>query len=231
MLVVLLIVVIVASVVLSILTAKKQKLKIVFLSVALVAAIVVGYFLIVNVMRPINFQNEKNLRYNKVVDKLKDIRKAQESFKRVHRRYTASFDTLTAFIKDGKIPVVKKVGSMSDSLAKAQGKVKRDTLFLSAFEETFPKGCNLDSLSYIPFSKDKEFRMGSKKLKTSGTTIEVCEVRAFYRDFLFDLDEVELNTFLSKEKKKEKYKNDEFLGLKFGSMTEANNNTGNWESL
>ena len=72
--------------------------------VLLLAAIVVlVYFIYTGVMKPINFDKAQEARYEKVIQKLKDIRTAQVAYKAVYGKYTGSFDTLIHFIKDIKV--------------------------------------------------------------------------------------------------------------------------------
>ena len=50
---------------------------------------------------PINFNKTKNERYAKVINRLKDIRKAQIAHKDVKGTYANNFDSLIQFIDNG----------------------------------------------------------------------------------------------------------------------------------
>jgi hypothetical protein len=77
-------------------------------------------------MQPVRFNKEVEARKKVAVQRLKDIRELQVAFKGVNDRFTASFDTLKQFYKDGQMVVLMQVGSKDDSLAVAHtNEVKR----------------------------------------------------------------------------------------------------------
>ena len=45
----------------------------------------------------------------KLIEQLKDIRKAQNAYKDVNNKYTGSFDTLISFIKSDSMPMIKSI--------------------------------------------------------------------------------------------------------------------------
>lgn len=51
-----------------------------------------------------------------VTQRLKDIRKAQIAYNREHGRYTDNFDTLLHFLNEGEITLIKRLGSLPDSV-------------------------------------------------------------------------------------------------------------------
>ena len=63
-----------------------------------VIIVVLGYFAVEMVMSSIRFQNQTAARKAVVIERVKDIRAAQRSFKQVNQRYTSSFDTLIHFV-------------------------------------------------------------------------------------------------------------------------------------
>ena len=60
------------------------------------AAVVVllGYLLVDSIMKPIRFERAKDVRYQATIERLKEIRTAQEAYRSVYHRYTGNFDTL-----------------------------------------------------------------------------------------------------------------------------------------
>ena len=52
-----------------------------------------------------------------VVQRLKDIRKAQIAYNREHGKYTDNFDSLLHFLKEGELTLIKRLGSLPDSIA------------------------------------------------------------------------------------------------------------------
>lgn len=87
--------------------------------VAIMVAIGAGIFayMDVDVIRSELRENRKIEKVSKhTIQRLKDIRKAQIAFNREHGKYTDNFDTLLDFLKNGEISLVKRLGSLPDSV-------------------------------------------------------------------------------------------------------------------
>jgi hypothetical protein len=184
--------------------------------------ILLAYLIYSGIMKPIDFKTEKELRYAKTIERLKDIRTAQVAYKSVYQKYTGSFDTLINFIKYDSFPVEYKIGSLDDSIAVAKGLVFRDTIYVPVVDSVFPKGYHIDSLRYIPFTRNIEFSLLAGNITTgSKVLVQVFEASALNFDILNGMDRqlvVNLNDVAK-----------EFKGLRVGNIKEANNNAGNWE--
>ena len=184
--------------------------------------IVLTYFIYTGIMKPINFQQEKDTRYAKVVERLKDIRTAQVAYRSVYSKYTGSFDTLINFVKHDSFPVEYAEGSLDDSLAVAKGLIVRRTIYVPVQDSIFPKGYPIDSLRYVPYTDGIEFNLQAGEITTaSKVTVQVFEASALNFDILNGLDRqliINLND-LAKD----------FKGLRVANIEEANNNAGNWE--
>jgi len=185
-----------------------------------IAALV--YFIYTGVMKPIDFDREQEARYEKVIQRLKDIRTAQVAYKSVYGNYTGSFDTLINFVKTDSFPVLYAEGSLDDSLAVMQGKIVRDTIYIMVRDSIFDKGYPFDSLRYVPFAPTgTEFEMQADKIMTaSKVEVPVFQATARNFDILTGMDRqliINLNDLT------------DFPGLKVGDISEANNNAGNWE--
>jgi hypothetical protein len=204
-------------------------------------------------MGPIHFAEQKQVRDNAVIARLIDIRKAQQEYRIQNKQqYTASFDTLIDFVKQGKIPFVSKEGVLSDKQledgltekkamaiiekARKTGKwdevtksgldnFKRDTFWVAVIDTIYPKGYNADSLRYVPFGDGKQFEMNtSSQMAKSGAPIYLLEVRTPYQVYLDGLDEQEIVNIIDLQTKLNRYP-----GLMVGSLDTPNNNAGNWE--
>lgn len=139
----------------------------------LLAAVIIflGYQCYNSIMVPQKFKEIKELRYEKIIERLKDIRTAQEAYKGSFGRYTGSFDTLIQFIKFDSIKVVRSVGTLSDDQLEAgmteaeaikQGIILRDTVKVNALENVFNKDYQIDNIRYVPFTEKKhQFKMGA----------------------------------------------------------------------
>ncbi len=205
------------------------------IQIALVIAIIaLGYFCVESINRPIRFIKHQKIRSNAVIKNLKDIRTAEVAFKSVHDRFTGSFDTLINFVKNDSLKLVKKEGSLSDSLVEAGwteekalslGMIKRDTILVSVLDSLFGKRYRIDSLRYVPFTDGEEFVLGSGIVETgSGVKVHVFEAKVHNNVYMNGLEQQEIDNMSDKTLKLERYP-----GLKVGSLTETNNNAGNWE--
>jgi len=183
--------------------------------------VALAYFIYSGVMKPINFDKEKISRYEEVVQRLKDIRTAQVSYKSVYGKYTSSFDTLIHFVKEDSFPVEYAEGSLDDSLAVAMGLIIRDTFYVQVIDSIFHSKYPVDSLRFVPFTQGIQFEMESGAIMTaSKVEVQVFVASALNFDILNGMDRqliINLNDFK------------EFPGLKVGDIEEANNNAGNWE--
>ena len=208
----------------------------IFKLILVAVSIVLGYLCVQSILIPIKFNEEKSFREKVVIARLADIRRAQVEYRTAKGVYTNSFDTLIAFVRQGKAPIILKEGSLTDKQLEAgltekeavrQGIIKRDTTYVSILESLFGKNYPIDSIRYVPFSNPlTEFEMEKGEL-TSGAaaiSVKVVEVRTPYTVYLNGLTRQEIINIVETQEKMNKYP-----GLKFGSVTEANNNAGNWE--
>ena len=200
-------------------------MKTVYQILLLIAIVVLSYFVYESIMNPIRFKNEKDKRYEKTIERLKDIRTAQLAYRSENKKFTGSFDTLINFVKFDSFKIVRQIGSYDDSAAVAKGLVSRDTVRVCVLDSIFNKNYPLDSLRFAPYTNGVNFDMAAGKLKTgSGLIIQVFEAKIHNDILLKGLDrqlivnENDLRTKLER-----------FPGLQVGSLTEATNNAGNWE--
>ncbi len=200
-----------------------------------IVIIALGYWCVESIQKPIRFQEAHAKRQDANVEKLMYTRDAQVAYKSVYNKYTGSFDTLINFIKSDSLPLVKKEGSLTDSMleagitevkALALGIIKRDTIKVSVKDSLFPAGYPIDSLPFIPYLDGKEkFQMGAGVVETgSGVKVNVFEAKVHNNIYLKGLEKQEIINLNDKTQKLERYP-----GLKVGSLEEANNNAGNWE--
>lgn len=174
----------------------------------IVAIVVIAYFIYESIAKPIRFKEEKDKRYAKVIDRLKDIRTAQLAYFEKFSRYTSSFDSLISFIKLDSLPIVMAIGNVPDTMTEEQALkanlIRRDTINVAVRDTIFPKTFIADSIKYIPFTKQAMFQMQVGEIMT-GSKIKVKVFEAVDTQ-PFDPTDV----------------------LKVGSLTEATT-TGNWE--
>lgn len=221
----------------------------------ILAACVVGllYLCYGSIMGPIQFNKEKDAREELIKARLIDIRKAQVEYRGLHGgRYTDSFDSLIAFVKEAKLPFVRKEGVLSDDqleagltedkamamISKAKRtnnwkeveaaglmNFKRDTIWVAMVDTIFGGKYNADSIRYVPFGNGATFEMAIKEDSTkSGARFYLFEAKTPYTAYLSDLNQQELNNLIDTQTKLSR-----FPGLKVGDIEIPNNNAGNWE--
>ncbi|HOW32401.1 MAG TPA: hypothetical protein PLP88_12625 [Bacteroidales bacterium] len=193
------------------------------LKIILALVIVVLAFLIYrSINTPVKFKSELSARGDVVIDKLKDIRTAEQLYKHLNKRYTASFDTLVQFIRSGKIPVVKIIPDPKDTTFT---RTINDTIgFVSIFDSIYAKKAyKIEELNLVPYSNGEKFNLLAGQIDKGGVKVSVFEASApleFYSKGL--------NNQLVINLKKEMEDKNKFPGLKVGSMLDASTD-GNWE--
>jgi len=203
--------------------------------ILVIAVLILSYFIYDSIQQPIRFNKEQQSRYDDAIVRLKDIRTAQIAFKDVYGMYTGSFDTLVNFLNTGNFKVVKMIGSIPDSLLDAGMDEKqalklklisRDTIEVNVKDSLF-KNTNfvVDSLRFVPHSGGKQFELAKGEVTTgSKVVVQVFEAKV-HNDVL--LNGLEKQLIINFNDYREKYAG--YPGLRVGSLTEANNNAGNWE--
>lgn len=207
-------------------------MKKVFQLLLLVVIVGLGYLLFREFATPMEFQNIQKQRDTEVVNRLKDIRQAQRAYRQVYQKFTPSMDTLINFVMSDSMIYERAVGSADDSLAVAQGRVRREQ-FKMPVRDTVFSGRNLtnaqiEDFRNIPYGNGQKIIMDAGTLETgSGVVIQVFEAKAPYKAYLtVEGYEQELVNLIDQRKALNKYP-----GMRVGSMTEATNEAGNWEQL
>ena len=197
--------------------------------------IVLAWFLIESIMKPIRFNKEKDARETAIKERLIDIRTAQEAFKSVKGYYTGSFDTLITFLKTDSLPLVFRRGSLTDEMiaegitsereAVKKGLISRDTSYIPVRDSIFDRGYPIDQLRYVPGMEKTEFQMSAAKVMTTSLVlVNVFEAYVLNDVFLSDLDRQLVVNYND-----QRTKITGFPGMKVGDVRVPNNNAGNWE--
>ena len=204
------------------------------LKILLAAAVVLlVYMCYKSVTGPIEYDDQKTIRDNAIIARLIEIRKAQIEYKNMYKTHAGSFDDLEKFLNTDKLPFLIKEGVLTDEQlekgmtekeAVKKGLIRRDTIWVLAKDTLFGASYNADDLANVPGTSVK-FSMDTATLTSgSGYTVKVFEAGVKYDDYLGDLDKQLVVNLKDKAEKLEKYP-----GLRVGSLTEINNNAGNWE--
>lgn len=218
----------------------------IILQIVLAAVIIfLGYKCYESIMIPQRFQEIKKQRYERIIDRLKDIRTAQDAYKGVYGIYTHSLDTLINFMKYDSVTIVRQIGSLTDDQieqgiteeeAIKKGWIIRENIKVNALEDALNndrllslKNSSIDNLQVVPFTQGKyKFRMGADIYVTdSGVQVPIFEAWISNDEIFADMKE-EYDEQI-KEENGERLRLKKYPGLKVGSLKEANNNVGNWE--
>jgi hypothetical protein len=190
--------------------------------VLLLVIIVLAYLVYQSVNKPLKFNAEKDKREAVVIQDLKDIRSGQLIYKKMHNKYASDFDTLLTFLREGEIPIVKKVPDPEDTTFT---RTINDTIgYIVVADSLYGTRPNfkLDSLAYIPGS-GVMYTLDAGEVVKGGLNVHVFEASAPYNDILKGLEKQMIVNLI-----KARNDIDRFPGLKVGSMLEPSTD-GNWE--
>lgn len=210
-----------------------KKLFQIILAVAIVGLVYVIY---VQISTPIRFDKETKAKKAQVIDSIKDIRTAQRAFKSKYQHFTASFDSLSAFVLTDTLELERKIVDEDDSAAmamlKKSGKKNIEKFKIAVIDTIFaPKKVtrqDVENFRFIPGTGNKaQFIMEAGIITTeSKVVIPVVECRAPYKAFL---DTVAYRQEVINLIDEEQNNFNRYPGVKFGSMDSGNNEAGNWE--
>jgi hypothetical protein len=173
-----------------------------------------AYFLVSGIANDI--EQEKVIRSveAKVINKLMQIREAQQAYRSVNGAFTSDWDKLVNFVDTGVLYITERKETViqldygADSISveiDTLGSVQvKDSLYSSDFQ--------VDRLPYVPDS-DKKFLIWADKINKSGVMVDVIEI--------VDPDPVDPTRNEENEIKNRK-------PLRFGSRTDVTT-AGNWE--
>ena len=232
----------------------------VLVKVFLVAAIGLLVFLCwKSIQGPIDFNKHREIRDRAVINRLIDIRTAQVAFREIEGAYTANFDSLINFVKNGKVALLEKHGDLTEEQMEAgmtetkamniirSGKVAeikkaglwndetnspqlaRDSIFVSVLENRYANRRN--------FSPDSlryvPYGNGAQFELATDTlsTSSGFNINVFEAKtpYITYLGDLNKNELNLLIENVRSLPGERYVGLRVGSITTANNNAGNWE--
>ncbi|MDO9261244.1 MAG: hypothetical protein Q7U08_04835 [Flavobacteriaceae bacterium] len=179
------------------------------------------------IMSPINFNQEKEKRYKKVINNLKMIRDAQVAFYQVKGRYTDNEQELISFVENGKFPlteskyIVQKKNIGGGIVVDVDVKVT-DTIGYEEVKKSF-EGRDYKNMFTVPGTKAKFTTALGMVEKVTGLMSPVFEVKVDKAIVLYGMD----NSLVRQEK--EAFGGEQVRGpfVSVGSLEEVSTN-GNW---
>ena len=208
-----------------------SKYKRIIESVLWVLIFVFAYQVYNSINAPIKFNEVKNERYLKVIDKLKDIRNAQIAYKSVNGVYADNFDGLIKFIDTAQYTLIQKRDSSFMKYDRVyridmlQEIVVIDTLgFASVKDSLFGDSNRYKAMAEVPIEGvDETFSIKADVIDKNGYNVPVFEVRISKDALLYDQNK----DLLKQEKALMSVDGVNGPDLVLGSMTEVSTN-GNW---
>jgi len=191
--------------------------------VLLLAVIFLAYSLYEIIQEPIRFEKIKNKRYDKIKERLEEIRDVQKAYRAEYNEFAGDFNTLIAFVDTGKQTIIERKDSTFTYYDKVYLKDReKDTIITRVLgyrnikETLFDKNFDPEVLRYIPLTERKEFSMQADKLTVNDVIVPVFEARAENKDIFADIWK-KYEDFIEKD-----------YALKVGSLTEPTL-SGNWK--
>ena len=205
------------------------------LKILLLAAIgTLFYMCVQSIMSSVTFIDENERRTKIIAERLVAIRNAQIGYRNMYQTYAGSFADLQKFLNSDSIPFLIKEGELTDEQLKAgmtekqaieKGIIRRDTTWVLAKDTLLDRGFDVGKIGLVPEFEHYSFHLDTATLVSpSGYQIPVFEASVPYDIYLGDLDKEELVNLKDKTTKLKR-----FNGLRVGSVSEINNNAGNWE--
>lgn len=200
-----------------------------------IASIFFAYKIYDAISGPIRFNQVKNERYAKVIDRMKDIRKAQIAHKDVKGVYANNFDSLVKFIDEGIFTLVEKRDSSyleydrTYRIDMLREVVVVDTLgFVPVKDSLFRESDQYKQMAFVPIQgiQDSMFKIKAEVINKNGYKVPVFEVKISKNTLLFDQNE----DFVKQENETVSVDGVNGPEIVLGSLTNVSTN-GNWPTI
>ena len=200
-----------------------------------IASIFFAYKIYDSISGPIRFNQVKNERYAKVIDRMKDIRTAQIAHKDVNGFYANNFDSLVKFIDEGIFTLIEKRDSSyleydrTYRIDMLREVIVTDTLgFVPVKDSLFKNTNRYEKMAYIPIEgvEDSTFQIKSQVINKNGYNVPVFEVKISKNTILYDQDE----DFVKQENETISVDGVNGPEIVLGSLTNVSTN-GNWPTI
>ncbi|MFZ9056845.1 MAG: hypothetical protein EBT72_00330 [Flavobacteriia bacterium] len=208
-------------------------MKLALQAVLWVLCIVFSYQIYDSINGPINFNETKNERYADVINRMKEIRKAQIAHKDVRGVYANNFDSLVSFIETGIFTLIEKRDSSymeydrTYRIDMLREVVVVDTLGFVPVKDSLFKDDSYKLLSQVPVEGiDAKFSIKANVINKNGYRVPVFEVKVAKNVILHDQDK----DLLKQENETVSVDGVNGPEIILGSLTEVSAN-GNWPTI
>ncbi|MBL4662975.1 MAG: hypothetical protein JKY22_05360 [Flavobacteriaceae bacterium] len=210
-------------------------MKLIIKIVPWVIIIFLGWKLYNSVLGPVQFNKTKVERYEKVIAKLKDVKKAQLAYQEITGSYSGNWDSLVRFIDTAEFAITSRRDSSYADVEKNKAYgidsgyfidvIVTDTLSFESVKDSLFKKDEYKTMMGVP-NTDAKFELKAGKVNKNGVQYSVFEAKVDKKVVLEGLNkdlimqEIQINSV------------DGVNGpyIKLGSMDEINT-SGNWPKL
>ena len=197
-------------------------------------SIFLGYLIYNSINAPIKFNKVRQERFSAVIDKLKDIRNAQEAYKTVNGKFAGDFNSLVKFVDTGNYTITQQRDSSFMRMNQAYGidfsvdTVVIDTLgTVKVKDSLFKNSDRYKTMMDVPFSQNNEkFSLKADMIDKSGYKAPVFEAAVKKDVVLYD----QPNSLVAQENARLSVEEVNGNSIKVGSLTDVSTN-GNWPPI
>jgi len=208
-------------------------MKLAIQAVLWILCVVFSYQIYDSINGPINFNETKNKRYAEVIDRMKEIRKAQIAHKDVKGFYANNFDSLVSFIETGIFTLIEKRDSSfmeydrTYRIDMLREVIVVDTLGFVNVKDSLFKDDSYKMLRKVPVEGiDAEFSIKANVINKNGYRVPVFEVKVAKNIVLHDQDK----DLLKQENETISVDGVNGPEIILGSLSEVSTN-GNWPTI
>ena len=199
-----------------------------------IVCIFLGYMIYKSVTGPIEFDKVKKERFAEVIERLKDIRNAQEAYKTVNGRYANNFNDLVSFVDTGRYTITQQRDSsyMEFDRVYQIDMLKEVTLidtlgFVAVKDSLFKNSDRYKQMMNVPYAPNNEtFTMKADIVEKSGYRAPVFEAKVSKSVILSD----QPKDLLARENAQISVEEVNGTEIKVGSLTEVST-SGNWPPI
>ena len=214
-----------------------------------------AFLLYRSINEPVKFNKERDQRLNVGIERMKDIRTLQVTYKDTYGHYAPVMDSLIDFYKNGKITIIRQIGSEDDSTAVLHTEAVKKSLrnlkgeqLMEKLYEMYEKGDN-NLIIRIPqqtpvkdtiFHSRRDFKVEDLRYIpfSEGDTVIMKSIVKQVSGVDVPLFEAQMpywSILKGMDRQQivnlvaEREDTGRYPGLMVGSIENANNNAGNWE--
>ena len=214
-----------------------------------------AFLLYRSINEPVKFNKERDQRLNVGIERMKDIRTLQVTYKDTYGHYAPVMDSLIDFYKNGKITIIRQIGSEDDSTAVLHTEAVKKSLrnlkgeqLMEKLYEMYEKGDN-NLIIRIPqqtpvkdtiFHSRRDFKVEDLRYIpfSEGDTVIMKSIIKQVSGVDVPLFEAQMpywSILKGMDRQQivnlvaEREDTGRYPGLMVGSIENANNNAGNWE--